>query len=84
MHRSKTFTGCNDLLDHLVGAGEQRRRHVKRSRGLDVDRQLELGRRLHRQVTGLLTFQDSIDVAGRSSHLLELSSSTKILKMQNG
>src|SRR4029453_7991893 len=22
-----TYTGCNDLLDHLVGAGEQRRRH---------------------------------------------------------
>jgi hypothetical protein len=49
MQCSKT-TAEVDLFDHLVGAGEQRRRHLdaERPRGLDVDKQLEA--RLSRQM----------------------------------
>ena len=47
MHRSKQRA----LFDHLVGASEQRRWHgeAERPRGLEIDRQLELGRLLDRQ-----------------------------------
>ena len=53
-------------LDHLVGTGEQCRRHLQAERlsGFEVDHQLVLGRRLHRQVGGLLAFENAIDVAG--------------------
>src|SRR5262245_18130986 len=53
-------------LDHLVGAGEQLSRHlkVKQLRGLEVDDELVLGRRLHRQVGGLLALEDTVDIAG--------------------
>src|SRR5215471_19055382 len=53
-------------FDHLVGASEQRRRHLEAQRlgGLEIDHQLILCRRLHRQVGGLLTLEDAIDVAG--------------------
>ena len=55
-------------LDHLVGARKQCRRHIqaKRLRGLEIDRQLVFGRRLHGEVGGLLAFEDAIDVAGRA------------------
>ena len=40
------------LFDHFVGAGEQRWRYreAERFRGLEIDRQLVLGWRPHRQV----------------------------------
>ena len=47
------------LFDHLVGLGEQRRRHVESQRlgGLEIDDKLELGRRLHREVVRSLPTQ---------------------------
>ena len=54
------------LLDHLIGAGEQHWRYGQADGfgGLEVDRQLVLGRRLHRQVGRLLALEDAIDAGG--------------------
>src|SRR5262249_49199287 len=59
-------------LDHLVGAGKHGCRNVEtqRLRGLEIDRQLELGRCLYGKVSRLLAFEDAIDVAGRASILV--------------
>ena len=54
--------------------GEQRRWHgeAEHPGGLVVDRQLVLGRRLHRQVARLLALEDAVDVAGRLPVLVAL------------
>src|SRR5262249_42098839 len=48
-------------LDHLVGPGEQRRRHIEaqRLRSLEVNDEIELRGPLHRQLAGLFAFEDA-------------------------
>src|SRR5262245_66573739 len=61
------------LFDHLVGAREQRRRNCEAERlcSLEVDYQLVLVRRLHREVGRLLTFKNAVDVIGRLPVLID-------------
>ena len=57
------------LFDHLVGTGQQRGWHGEAEclGGLEIDHELVLGRRLHRQVCWLLAFQNAVDVARRAA-----------------
>ena len=55
------------LFDHLIGTRKERWRYgeTKRLGGFQVNHQFELGRGLHREVSGLLAFKNAIDVTGR-------------------
>src|SRR5260370_10749876 len=56
------------LFNHLVGAAEQRQRHcdAERLRGLEVDGEFVLGRRLYREVRRLLALENAIDIRSRT------------------
>ena len=60
------------FFDYFVGAGEQRWRHGNPQYlgGLKIDRQVILGRRLHGQITRLLTLQNAINVSRGARELI--------------
>ena len=69
MHRSK-----ERLFDQLVGAAGQRQRDgdAKRLGGLEVDEQLQLRGLLHRQIGGLLAFEDAVGVDADLAKLVRI------------
>ena len=60
------------LFDHLVGGGEQGLRHgeTKRFGRFEIDHQLVLSWRLHRQVGRLLTSKNAINIIRRVAILV--------------
>jgi len=62
-----------ELFDHLISTSEYRRRNCEAQclRGLEIDHELVLGRRLHWQVGGLLALENTIDVARRPPILID-------------
>jgi len=61
---AQTSTRGASLFDHLVGAGEDRRRHgeAERSRGLEVYDQLQPRRLLNWEIGGLGALEDSSSI----------------------
>src|SRR6516225_11670240 len=64
-YRARAPPGRAASLDHLVCARKHRcgKVEAERFRGLEVDHQLVLGRRLHRKVGGFLALEDAIDIS---------------------
>jgi hypothetical protein len=54
------------LFDYFVGTAKQRHWNGESHGhgGLEIDYEIELRRRLHRQVSGLLAFENAINVSG--------------------
>src|SRR5439155_3309074 len=66
LRRQERKETCGGSFDHLVGAAEDRRRDRKAERpgGLEVDRQLEPGRLLHRRFARSRSLQHLVDEIG--------------------
>ena len=56
------------LFDHLVGAREQRRRHVEAERfgALEIDQELELDWKLDGKLARVLALQNSVHITCRA------------------
>src|SRR5262249_49401213 len=67
------FLANDASLDHLVGAGDERRRNFEAERlgSLDIDHEFVFGRLLDWQLGGLLALEDAIDIAGRLPVLID-------------
>jgi hypothetical protein len=62
----------SSLLDDLVGGHlhDQRYREAERLRRFKIDDEFDLSRLHHRELGGLLTLEDAIDVEGRLAELV--------------
>src|SRR4030095_3306479 len=68
---SDTVAIASLLSDQLVRAAQhgRRNRETERLRGFEIDRELESGRALDRQITGSCATQDPVDIArGTPAH----------------
>src|SRR5260370_38104808 len=67
-HRGKHAVSFN----HLVGGGKElwRKSDAEGFCGLQIDHQLELGRRLHGKIARLVAPEDALDIAGRPAELV--------------
>jgi hypothetical protein len=61
------------LFDHLVGTGDQHRRHLKAERlgGFEVEHQLELDRHLNGKLARLLAAQDAVRIDGGAPIIID-------------
>src|SRR5258708_6967083 len=74
MHSACLKVPRTDMAPYSITSSARQRRwdsETKRLGGLKVDRQLILGRRLHRKVGSLLALEDAIDVACRAPILID-------------
>ena len=71
MSERSNKAGPYSITSSVRASSDDRDVEAERLGGLEVDHQFVLDRRLHRQVGGLLAFEDAIDVAGRAPKLVD-------------